>query len=335
VQNAFFTSFMLIDDVVIEQICVPVPSISSPSSFCLGSPITFNGSASNCPVTNNVWTVVECTSTGGSVTGAVEWWSPWAAGAPGTLTLPSVGGPVIACGKYYKIKLAVQNASTPWSETTKIVHIDCPPPANAGPDIAICKGGCGIVGVAAGPQPNISYSWTGPNGDAGHTAQVTVCPTATATYTLTVSNASTGCSRTDSVIVNVENNDPAFTLTANLSAYDTFYTLHAAPVNTNVSGIPGFGFAWFVDEIVSPTNTTTVPGSLVSNPGCWWSALGTDFNGYNGLAFTTSATPPLSGGCTNPLVGKFTAGHTYRIVRGTWSNNCPWQQYSKVVYMTH
>lgn len=335
VGNALFGAQMAIDSVVIEKICTPTPSISSPSSFCLGSPISFVGSAPNCTVTNNVWTVVECTSTGGAVTGAVEWWSPWAIGAPGTLTLPSTGGPIIACGKYYRIKLAVVNANTPWSETTRIISINCLPLANGGPNITICKGGCGVVGTMVGPQANISYSWTGPNGNIGNTEQVSVCPTVTTTYTLTVSNGVTGCSAADAVTVNVENNDPAFTLTANLTASDAFYTLHAVPVNTNVSGIPGFGFAWFVDEIVSPANITPVPGSPAANPGCWWGGLITDFSGYNGPAFTLSATPPMSGGCTNPAVGRFTAGHTYRIIRGTWSNSCPWQQFSEIVYMAH
>ena len=127
-------SDILIDNVVIEKICIPAPSISGASSFCLGSSISFVGSVPNCTVTNNVWTVVECDSTGVPVTGAVEWWSPWATGAPGTLTLPSTGGPTVACGKYYRIKLAVQNAYSPWSETTKIIYVNCPPTANAGPD---------------------------------------------------------------------------------------------------------------------------------------------------------------------------------------------------------
>ena len=36
--------------------------------------------------------------------------------------------------------------------------------------------------------------------------------------------------------------------------------------------------------------------------------------------------------CSNPTPGRFTTGHTYRITRGTWSNVCPWQQYSVIVY---
>ena len=41
-------SDILIDNVVIEKICIPAPSISGASSFCLGSSISFVGSVPNC-----------------------------------------------------------------------------------------------------------------------------------------------------------------------------------------------------------------------------------------------------------------------------------------------
>lgn len=134
VQNSSVHAVMCIDDVKIEQICTPTLAITGASSFCLGAPISFTGSSTNCTVTNNVWTVVECNSAGVAVNGAPEWWSSWQSGVPGALSLPSVanGGPALVCGKYYRIKLAVQTPNISWVETTKIIYIDCPP---AGPAV--------------------------------------------------------------------------------------------------------------------------------------------------------------------------------------------------------
>ncbi|MCH9646666.1 MAG: M36 family metallopeptidase [Deltaproteobacteria bacterium] len=71
------------------------------------------------------------------------------------------------------------------------------PIADAGPDPVVCQGDSATIGTAA--QPSNTYSWA-PGGET--TAQITVTPAATTTYTVT---ASTTCgSASDSVTVFVD-----------------------------------------------------------------------------------------------------------------------------------
>lgn len=309
-----------------------VPSLTGATSFCIGSPLTFNGSMLQGIAANHFWEIIESDASGNPVSGGYVW-SSWYSGNPsGTYTFPALP---LVCNKYYKVKLAVGNACIPWAETSHVIYLNCLPTANAGPDVTICNGGCTTIGVDPGFIKFTNYTWTSNAGIVGNSAQITVCPTTTTTYTLTVNNTKTGCSATDVVTVFVVNNPPDFTMASNLNPSDNFYTLFATPINMSALSIPGFGFAWFVDEIVSPTNTTVIAGSSVSNPSCWWSTLTCNYNGYDGPYFTATSLNPMAGGCSSPSVGRFTAGHTYRITRGTWSNDCPWQQYSVIVYMTH
>ena len=72
------------------------------------------------------------------------------------------------------------------------------PIADAGPDQVICQGDSATVGTAA--QPNNTYSWA-PGGET--TAQITVTPAATTSYTVTATTAACG-SANDSVTVFVD-----------------------------------------------------------------------------------------------------------------------------------
>jgi hypothetical protein len=94
-----------------------------------------------------------------------------------------------------------------------------------------------------------------------------------------------------------------------------------------------------VEEIVSPSDHTVLSGSQSGNSPCWWTGispiLDNSFNGYHGPYFTVTGQNPMNfGGCSNPSVGIFNAGHTYRVVRGTWGTYCPWSQYAVIMYMS-
>lgn len=313
-----------------------VSHFTGPASVCSGAPMVYNGSSSTGSASNHVWIICECNSSGVPLPGVADWWSPFYPGNPGSYSFPTgPGGPNLQCGKYYLIKLALQGPCDIWKESVKVTRINCTPNAYASDDLTICSGSCTLLSSEeVNPTPGISYVWTSPQGTIATTNQVQVCPTTTTTYTLTETTKA-GCSSSDAVTVNVENNPPNFNMASNLNASDNFYTLTGNPVNTNVSGIAGFGFSWIVEEIVSPANTTIISGSQVVNSSCWWSGLSNNFNGYDGVYFTNTGGNPMHLGCGNPTAGKFTAGHTYRITRGTWSTACPWQQYSVIVYMTH
>jgi len=328
---------MHIDDVKIEILCTPAPSITGPNVFCENTPISLTG-ASNCAITNNVWTVVESDQSGTPILGANEWWSPWATGAPGNLTIPTVanGGPTMQCGKYYRVKLAVQTANLPWTETTKVIFINCAPKINLkGSSNSICLGDyANLIAnlVGGGNLANYSLNWTpiNPAGPAiynGSFASVVASPTVTTTYLATVTDNTTGCSTSQTITVNVTNNDPSFGLNVN-TTNNTYFTLSASANNQNVASIPGFGFAWIVEELDVNNNAIFT----FTNPSCWWIPLTTPtvFNGIDCVTNTYSGASTITN-CTIPSVGKFLYGHKYRITRAVWSNACPWNQSSITV----
>ncbi len=218
---------------------------------------------------------------------------------------------------------------------------DCRPSFNLkGSSSRICIGDA--VSLSANiSTPNCTLKWeiVSPTSSViynGIPVSLIQYPTVNTTYLCTVTNNATGCTSIATLTVIVDDMTASFSLTPNLNPLDNFYTLFATPTTTNVGGIAGFGYAWYVDEIVSSTNQTVISGSSVSNPSCWWNApMTNDFNGYDGPYFTTTGLNPMHLGCGNPAQGHFTAGHTYRITRGTWSTNCAWRQYSAIVYMSH
>lgn len=335
--NGDRTINLSIDAVKIEIICSPTPSITSPNVYCENTPISLTGS-SNCNITNNVWTVVESDQSGTPILGANEWWSPWATGAPGNFTIPTAanGGPTMQCGKYYRVKLVVQTADLPWTETTKVIFINCAPKINLkGSSNSICSGDYAnlLANLVGGANlANYSLNWTpiNPAGSAiynGSFASVVSSPTVTTTYMATVTDNITGCSTSQTITVNVTNNDPSFSLNVNTSANANF-TLSALANNQNTASIPGFGYAWFVEELDANNNAIFT----FTNPSCWWIPLTTPtvFNGIDCVTNTYSGASTIAN-CTIPTIGKFLYGHKYRITRAVWSNACPWNQSSITV----
>ncbi|MCW3071335.1 MAG: hypothetical protein JWO44_1225 [Bacteroidetes bacterium] len=323
------THSVYLDDVSLSSIPLML-NVTGNSSFCLNDLLSFTGS-SNLTLSNHFWEIAECDASG-AYTNPSASWNQWFSGTPGAFTFPALG--FITCGNYYKIKLAGGNGCNGWTEFNKIIFINCNPVATAGADVTICTGSCATVGGV--PLTGTSYLWTTDVGTTsiivGYTAQISVCPRSTTVYTLTATSAA-GCVASDQVTVFVQDNNPAFSLTPNLNPSDNFYTLFANPT---ISPLPaGAGYVWFVDEIVSTTNTTVISGSSASSGPCWLSTLSCNFSGYDGPLFTSSGNNPMTAGCSSPAVGHFTAGHTYRIIRGTWSAVCPWQQYAVIAYMTH
>jgi hypothetical protein len=337
--NSIATSIMAIDDIKIEIVCTPNSTISGASSFCENTPISLVGSVTNCSVTNNVWTVVESDQYGNVVSGATEWWSPWASGLPGTLNIPSAssGGPTMTCGKYYKIKLAVQNSCVAWTETSKVIYIKCPPSIKLkGSTVAICTGdNASLIAnllAGSGNPANCTLNWTpispaGPTIYNGPMASVNVSPTQTTTYLATVTDNTTGCSTSAQWTVNVTNNDPSFTLTVN-TTNSSYFTLSASANYFAGFSIPGFGYYWRVEELDASNNVIF----YFNNPNCWWFPLSTPnvFSGIDCVSNSYSGASTISN-CTIPAVGQFLYGHKYRITRGVWSDQCPWKQFSITV----
>ncbi|WP_254412521.1 DUF7948 domain-containing protein [Dyadobacter diqingensis] len=125
--------------------------------------------------------------------------------------------------------------------------------ANAGPDVTVCLGESLVIGSAA--IAGLTYSWSGAGIVSGaNTAQPTVKPTATTTYTVTVSNGV--CIITDDVTV-IVNSPAAFNITGNTSicegGFSTVGLTAAAPGNTSWQWSPLAGVA----NPTSPSTTIT------------------------------------------------------------------------------
>lgn len=275
------------------------------------------------PGTSFTWQMDECDAGGILTVGGYSYTSGPHSGTPTNHLYPAV-----TCGKYYLVKLTTATTCKSAS-TSQVVFVPCPPTVNLGADVTICYGGCTTIGLSS-PLAFSSYSWTSSGGAiAATTRQINVCPLTTTTYSLTVTNALTGCSTTDNITVNVLPNDPSFSIATNTSNA-TYYTIAASPNATVLTGLTGFGYAWSVEELVSGS-----PTFIVSNPSCWWTfspptVIANNFNGFDHTVYPYSGTVTLAS-CSTPTLGKFLYNHTYRITRGTWSNECGWQQYSTTI----
>lgn len=326
VNNAeFYTGFNLCGKITINFTGGNLaPSITGNNMFCGGTAPTFVGSDGPGGTADDyLWEAVECNSAGVPVPGAPNVYSMWFIGAPGNITMPANA---FACNKYYRIRLVATNSCTQWSEGSKVIYINCPSAANAGPDVSVCPGACVTIGTTGSAKTQYNWSFISgglPTG-AGNTPQITVCPTQTTVYTLTSSNI-TGCTSTDQVTVTVLPNDPTFSLFTNTSN-PAYFTLTATPNDVTGLSQPGFFFHWVIEEM---NGGTAYYYNAYSN--CWWTYPAQNFIGY---VSTGTGTYTQTANCPPPItgpVGRFLYNHTYRITLATWNDNCPWRQSSITV----
>lgn len=156
---------------------------------------------------------------------------------------------------YILTKTLSYNNVTCVSKDTVFVKVGTIPTANAGADQSICKGAAITIGGTS--SVGMNYSWS-PN--LATTATVSVSPTATTNYTLTVTNPTTGCQKSDDVRVTVKS------LPIVNAGSDTIL---CAGTNTLIgsNAITGQTYAWTpsiglssatnVKPTATPTTTTT------------------------------------------------------------------------------
>ncbi len=316
-QQATISGFALCANLEITYESALNPNITGATNFCLGSPLTFNGTqGANSTATNYQWNIQECTSTGVPINPSSFWTSPMYSGNPGAFTFPTLS--TIQCGKYYLVKLNVAN-SCYINSKTKIIFIKCPPVVRFVRNQTICKGTC--VTLFATQIPGYIYNWYSFFDEPtfiGSGSQVIVCPNQTTNYSATITDPVTGCSVTKYVTITVENIDPNFSVNV-LTTNNNYMTIGATP--NQVTGLPAtLGYLWIVEELNS-SNTTVWS---VVNPSCWWNFPGTPTNSFSGILGLTQT---FNTSCF-PSIGQFKYNTTYRITRGVWSENCPYKQSS-------
>jgi gliding motility-associated-like protein len=197
---------------------------------------------------------------GGNGSGGTYSWSPGATLDDSTILTP-VAAPTITTTYTLTITNSL-GCST--SDTVSVIILN--PAADAGPDVAICPGFSTNLSASGGDV----FDWTPGTGLSDSTiANPVATPLVTTTYTVLVSNSSTGCSATDSVIVTIT---PA--VIANAGA-DTSICIGN---NTTLGASGGIGYAWtpttsindstIFNPVASPTTTTTYTVIVTDASGC-------------------------------------------------------------------
>src|SRR6218665_224658 len=293
------------------------PALTINSIGCNGY-VAATGTASTGPGTSYSWQMDECDAAGVLTFGGYSYNSGSYSGTPTNILYPAV-----TCGKYYKVTLTTATTCKSAS-ASQVIFVPCPPSIDLGSNQTICYGACTDIGITSFATG--SYSWTSSGGALAYTTnQIHICPPTTTTYTITATSGSTGCSTTDAVTVTVLPNDPSFYVTTGTSN-PSYYTVIATPNVTNWTGLTNFGYAWFVEDMVSGS-----PIYTISNPNGWWTfspPYATNFVGFDPAVFAYSGTVTSLASTTTPPLGKFIYNRTYRITRGTWSDQCGWQQFS-------
>ncbi len=302
------------------------PAIATaPSFYCAGTPLQFTSLPLFGLATNHKWQMQECSSTGVVTSGGYSYSSAVMTGAPGLFTFPNP-----PCGRYYLVKFLVNNTICNLIEMdTRVIFVACNPskPVYTG-NTTLCLGES--TTLCSYPLKGQYVTWY-VDGEPYMEDCITITPDLNTTVVLTVSN-NNGCSSSISIPITLIDNDPTFNLQTNYINGNSYYTVSLTPVYGNGYSVPGFGFSFWIEEVIetSPNVFVSVPGTntQASTGGiyCWWIYPGpVTFSGYTGVSNVTCGTPPD---------GQFTIGKKYRITRGTWNNYCPWNQSSQVVYMS-
>lgn len=230
---------------------LPVPQAGPPAAICAGLPTNLN------------------------VTGGVNYvWSP-ATGLSSTTISNPVATPTVSTT--YQITVTDANGCT--ATTSKVVNVNNLPAANAGTDQIICLNQSVNLTAQGGSQ----YQWSNGQG----TQSINVTPSATTTYTVTVSH-SNGCSATDDVVVNVNSLPPA-----DAGVNQAICTGNS----TNLSATGGVSYVW------SPSSSLNNAASAtpIANPAITttYTLTVTDINGCSAtdaMVLTVHPLPPASAG---------------------------------------
>ncbi|MBK9687025.1 MAG: hypothetical protein IPO65_04445 [Saprospiraceae bacterium] len=146
-----------------------------------------------------------------------------------------------------------------------VVTVNPLPSVDAGADKEICYGfSSTLTAVGSGGTPGYTYAWS----NGATTANTSVSPIVTTTYTVTVTDTK-GCTSTDAVVVTV-NPLPSVDAGADREiCYGFSSTLSAI----GSGGTPGYTYAWSngvntASQTVSPTVTTTYTVTVTDSKGC-------------------------------------------------------------------
>lgn len=299
----------------------PTPSASNTGPYCPGETIELNATG----------------GTGYSWTGPLSF----------TSSVPSPTRPsaTTAMAGVYTVTVTSSDGCTATTTTTVVVNNN--PTANAGPDASIPNGtSTTLSGSATGGSGSYSYSWS-PAGllqNAGDPSPQTVNLSASTTFTVTVTDLSTGCTGTDQVVITVTGGPLSVSVSANPG---TICSGQAVQLTAQGSGGAGtYTYVWssspagfsstIYNPIVNPTVTTTYyvtvsdgsntttgsttvtvnsnPSATAGNGGPYCigntiqlnSSGGTSYSWFGPDGWTSSSQSPNRPGSTSVMAGTYT-----------------------------
>jgi len=233
------------------------------TDFCPGETVVADGTPS-LGEANHFWSVQQADAAGNGFGPEVTSWFTGQAGPFNVSAFANSQGLPLQCDSYYRVKVAVSSACTPWSEFTRLIHILPCVEADAGPDHGICPGECVKIGTKGEPWWTTHYQWSPSNGLTNpQKSRTRACPTMTTTYTLTVTDKSTGCQGSDQTTVSVgalADAGPDLQLSDPISC--GVNPGNSAPLGA--PGQPGCQYQWspstYLDDPTKPQPTVTHPG---------------------------------------------------------------------------
>jgi PKD repeat protein len=220
---------------VTQQPNNPTSANASPGTLCAGnsSTLTVNGTL---------------------VTGATWHWYTGSCGGTAVGTGSSISVTPGTTTQYY---VRGENGTCYSNCSNVTVTVNPLPTANAGADMTTCAG----VGVAIGSAfiPGNSYNWQPNTGlSNAFVAQPTATPLTTTSYTLTVTNTSTGCTKKDTVIVNVNAQPLA-------NAGPDEITCSGYPVAIGTPLVTGYLYSWAPATALNSTSAA-MPNASPTSP---------------------------------------------------------------------
>jgi len=251
---------------------------------------------------------------GAAVAGSTYSWTSSPAGFTSTSANPTVS-PVVTT-TYTVVETVTATGCT--NSNSVVVTVNPLPVAAAGANRAICLNASTTLGAAA--VAGSTYSWTSsPAGFTSTSANPTVAPLVTTTYTVVETNSATGCTNSNSVIVTVN------PLPAAIAGADRSICLNAS-TTIGAAAVAGSTYSWtsspagFTSTSANPTvsplvNTTYTVVETVTATGC---------TNTNSVVVTVNPLPAAAAGadraiCLNTsttLGAAAVAGSTY-----SWTSN--------------
>lgn len=171
---------------------------------------------------------------------------------PGIVSGGNTATPTVNAAGTYTLTVTQTSSGCSGSDQAVVTANTTPPNANAGPDKVIGCASATTTLSGSSSTPGVTYAWSGPGiVSGGSTATPTV--NAAGTYTLTVSETSSGCSNTDQAVVSTNNTPP----NANAGPDKALSCASTSVVLNGSSSTPNVIYSWSGPGIVSGVNSAS------------------------------------------------------------------------------